>query len=402
MEELPLAGVRVADFGWIFAAPHATSWMGALGADVIRVESPKRPDLVRFLGATDGERGINKSGLFHSINFSKRSIALDLTTKGGAKVARQLVAMSDLVIENFGTGVMAKFGLDYPNLRAVKPDIIMLSGTPLGQTGPLNGAIGYGPNSLGFSGITHLTGYPGGEPCGIGGTWPDFVVGVSIVTAMLAALRFRDRTGEGQYIDMSIAEMVTGMLPEAMLDFFLNGVEQKPTGNRDPDIAPHGVFPTAGDDRWIAIVTVSDDEFAGLCEVLGAPSLGADRRFATMAARTENVAALEQEIAALTLKFERDQLVGMLRARGIATGPVYNTTEVMADPALAESGMNLELFHKEAGKRVVPVLPVTFSGFTPNYCGGPAIGEHTDEVLRSLLGYSIEEIDRLRAEGGVL
>lgn len=402
MNDLPLAGVRVADFGWIFAVPHTTSWLGALGADVIRIESPKRPDLVRFLGATDGKPGINRSGLFHSINFSKRSIALDLTTNGGADVARRLVAQSDIVFENFGAGVMTRFGLDYENLRAVKPDIIMMSGTPLGQTGPLSGAIGYGPNSLGFSGISHLTGYPGGEPCGIGGTWPDFVVGVVMAMGALAALHYRDLTGEGQYLDLSIAEMVTGMLPEAMMDFFLNGREQGPIGNRDPDLAPHGAFPTAGDDRWLAIVTVSDEEFASLCEVLGAPAMASDARFHTNATRLQNVDALERELAELTRKFDRDGLVAKLRNRGIAAGPMYNTAEIMADPAMIESGMNVELDHKEVGRRVIPTLPVTFSGFKPNYYGGPAIGEHTDEVLTGLLGYSPEEIARLREEGGVL
>lgn len=402
MNDLPLAGVRIVDFGWIFAVPHTTSWLGALGADVIRIESPKRPDLVRFLGATDGERGINKSGLFNSINFSKRSIALDLTTQGGAGVARKLVAISDIVTENFGTGVMAKFGLDYENLRKVKPDIIMMSGTPLGQTGPECGAIGYGPNSLAFSGISHLTGYPGGEPSGLGGTWPDFVVGVVMVIGALAALHHRDRSGEGQYIDMSIAEMVTGMLPEAMLDFFLNGREHGPVGNRDPDIAPHGAFPAAGDDRWVAIVTVSDAEFASLCDALGAPAMADDLRFQTMQARVENVEALEAELGAMTRKFERDELVTTLRARGLAAAPVYNTFELMDDPAMVESGMNMELDHKEAGKRVIPVLPVTFSGFKPNYYGAPNIGQHTDEVLGGLLGYSAEEIARLRKEGGVL
>ena len=402
MNDLPLAGIRVADFGWIFAVPHTTSWLGALGADVIRIESPKRPDLVRFLGATEGQAGINRSGLFHSINFSKRSIALDLTTKAGADVARRLVTMSDIAIENFGTGVMAKFGLDYEKLRALKPDLVMMSGTPLGQTGPCSNAIGYGPNSLAFSGISHLTGYPGGEPCGIGGTWPDFVVGVVMVMGVLGALHYRDRTGEGQYIDMSIAEMVTGMLPEAMMDFFLNGREHHPIGNRDPDLAPHGAFPAAGDDQWVAIVTVSDAEFVSLCEALGAPALAADARFQTMAARLENVDALERELGELTRKFERDALVAALRARGIAAGPMYNTAEIMEDPAMVESGMNIELDHKEVGKRIIPVLPVSFSGFKPNYYGGPAIGEHTDEVLSSVLGYSAEEIARLRAEGGVL
>jgi benzylsuccinate CoA-transferase BbsF subunit len=402
MNELPLAGIRVADFGWIFAVPHTTSWLGALGADVIRIESPKRPDLVRFLGGTDGQLGINRSGLFHSINFSKRSIALDLTNPAGAEVARRLVACSDIVTENFGTGVMAKFGLDYEKLRAVKPDIIMMSGTPLGQTGPLAGAIGYGPNSLAFSGISHLTGYPGGEPSGIGGTWPDFVVGVVMVMGVLAALHYRDRTGEGQYLDLSIAEMVTGMIPEAMMDFFLNGREQHPIGNRDPDLAPHGAFPAAGDDRWVAIVTVSDAEFTSLCEVLEAPGLAADARFQTIAARLQNVDALEREIGELTRKFDRDDLVAKLRARNIAAGPMYNTAEIMADPAMIESGMNVEVDHKEVGRRVIPGLPVSFSACKPNYYGGPAIGEHTDEVLTQVLGYSTEEIARLRQAGGVL
>jgi crotonobetainyl-CoA:carnitine CoA-transferase CaiB-like acyl-CoA transferase len=292
--------------------------------------------------------------------------------------------------------------LDYPNLRAVKPDLVMMSGTPLGQTGPFSTAIGYGPNSLAFSGISHLTGYPGGEPSGIGGTWPDFVVGVVMVMGVLAALHHRDRTGEGQYVDMSIAEMVTGMLPEAMLDFFLNGGEHNPIGNRDPDIAPHGVFPAAGDDQWVAIVAVSDSEFAVVCEVLGAPAMAAEARFQTMEARLQNVDALERELGQLTGKFSRDDLVAALRARAIATGPMYNTAEIIADPAMVESGMNIELDHQEVGKRLIPVLPVSFSGFKPDYYGGPAIGQHTDEVLSGVLGYSADEIGRLRAAGGVL
>jgi len=192
------------------------------------------------------------------------------------------------------------------------------------------------------------------------------------------------------------------MLPEAMLDFFLNGREHGPVGNRDPDIAPHGAFPAAGDDRWVAIVTVSDAEFASLCDALGAPAMADDSRFQTMQARVENVEALEAELGAMTRKFERDELVTTLRARGLAAAPVYNTFELMDDPAMVESGMNMELDHKEAGKRVIPVLPVTFSGFKPNYYGAPNIGQHTDEVLGGLLGYSAEEIARLRKEGGVL
>ena len=194
---LPLAGIRVADFGWILAAPHATAWLGALGADVIRIENPRHVDIARFLGGTDGKMGVNRGGGFHAINFSKRSISLDLSIEAVAEIARRLVAGSDIAVENFATGTMRRFGLDYETLRGVKPDLIMLSATPLGQTGPFAAAVGYGPHTQAFSGVCELTGYPGGHPCGLGGAWPDFEVGVLMVVAILTALHHRDHTGEG-------------------------------------------------------------------------------------------------------------------------------------------------------------------------------------------------------------
>jgi benzylsuccinate CoA-transferase BbsF subunit len=398
---LPLTGIRVADFGWILAAPHATAWLGALGADVIRIENPRHVDIARFLGGTDGKMGINRGGGFHAINFSKRSIAIDLSTAAGAEIARRLVAHSDIAVENFATGTMRRFGLDYESLRAVRPDLIMLSATPLGQTGPFAAAVGYGPHTQAFSGICELTGYPDGHPCGLGGAWPDFEVGVLMVVAILTALHYRERTGEGQYIDLSIAEAMTATLPEAMMDYFMNGRVQGAIGNRDPEIAPHGVFPCAGEDRWIALAAVSDEEFGVLCEELGAPAMALDRRYRGMRERLENVDALERELAALTRRFERDELVALLRARNLAAGPVYNTAEVMADPAFAASNVGLKLMHKEAGERLVPGLPTYFSGFAPVYRGAPALGEHTDEVLGGLLGYSSQEIDRFREQGVV-
>ena len=396
---LPLAGIRVADFGWILAAPHATAWLGALGADVIRIENPRHVDIARFLGGTDGKMGVNRGGGFHAINFSKRSIALDLGTTAGAEVAGRLVAISDIVVENFATGTMRKFGLDYETLRGIKPGLIMLSATPLGQTGPFAAAVGYGPHTQAFSGVCELTGYPGGHPCGLGGAWPDFEVGVLMVVAILTALHHRDRTGEGQYIDLSIAEAMTATLPEAMMDYFMNGEVQGPIGNRDPKIAPHGVFPCAGNDRWVAFAAVSDDEFGALCEALGASALSHDPHYLTMRDRLENVDALERDLASVTRKFERDQLVALLRSRNLAAGPVYNTAEVIADPAFVASNLGLRLTHKEAGERLVPGLPTHFSGFTPQYRGAPELGQHTDEVLGNLLGYSSQEIARLRDQG---
>jgi benzylsuccinate CoA-transferase BbsF subunit len=393
---LPFEGIRVADFGWIFAVPHATAWLGALGAEVIRVESSVAPDLVRFLSGTDGTVGINRSGIFNSINFSRKSLALDLTKPEAREVALRLVRRSDIVTENYTVGNMKKFGLDYESIRALKPDLIMLSGTPLGQTGPYANTVGFGPTTQAFAGMCHLTGYPGDFPCGIGGTWPDFAVGTAMVFFILAALHHRDQTGEGQYLDLSMAETVTAMLPEAMMDYFLNWRDNGPIGNRDSAMAPHGVFPVRGDDRWIAIAIASDEEFGALCEVLGAPALAKETRFVKLASRLANVDDLERAVASRTREFDRDALVAELRARNLAAGPVYGPIDLMDDPALRESGMLIELNHPESGTRIVPGLPVGFSAMQPEYRPAPTIGADSEDVLGDLLGYSREEIARLR------
>ena len=395
---LPFEGIRVADFGWIFAVPHATAWLGAMGADVIRVESSVAPDLVRFLSGTDGTPGINRSGIFNSINFSRKSLALDLTKPAAREVALRLVQRSDIVTENYTVGNMKKFGLDYEALRAIKPDLIMLSGTPLGQTGPYANTVGFGPTTQAFAGMCHLTGYPGDVPCGIGGTWPDFAVGTAMVFFILAALHHRDQTGEGQYLDLSMAETVTAMLPEAMMDYFLNWRDDGPIGNRDTAMAPHGVFPVRGDDQWIAIAIASDQEFGALCEVLAVPALAKDPRFAKLASRLANVDDLEREISSRTREFDRDGLVQKLRERNLAVGPVYGPLDLMEDQALRESGMLIELDHPESGRRIVPGLPVGFSAMQPDYRPAPTIGADSEEVLGELLGYSRDEIAQLRAE----
>jgi len=395
---LPFEGIRVADFGWIFAIPHATAWLGALGAEVIRVESSVAPDLVRFLSGTDGTPGINRSGIFNSINFSRKSVSLNLMKPQAREIAHRLVKLSDITTENYTVGNMKKFGLDYESLRAIKPDIIMLSGTPLGQTGPYANTVGFGPTTQAFAGMCHLTGYPGDFPCGIGGTWPDFAVGTAMVFFILAALHHRDQTGEGQYLDLSMAETVTTMLPEAMMDYFLNWRDNGPIGNRDAAMAPHGVFPVKGDDRWIAIAIVTDEEFASLCEALGVPALAREARYAKLAARLANVDDLEREVAVRTREFDRDALVAKLRERGLAVGPIYGPMDLMEDPALRESGMLIELDHPESGKRVLPGLPVTFSAMQPDYQPAPAIGADSEQVLGELLGYSRDEIARLRDE----
>ncbi|HXW83101.1 MAG TPA: CoA transferase, partial [Candidatus Binataceae bacterium] len=366
--------------------------------DVVRVETSRTPDIIRFLTGTDGTPGINRSGVFNSINFSRRSVAMDLARPEAQELARRLVRLSDIVCENFTVGNMEKFRLGYEELRKIRPDIIMLSGTPLGQTGPYAKTVGWGPTTQAFAGMCHLTGYPGGYPCGIGGTWPDFAVGVGMAFFIMAALHHRERTGEGQYLDLSMAEMVTTMLPEAVMEFLMNGRDVARVGNRDDAMAPHGVYPCAGEDAWIAIAAASDAEFAAIANVLGVPSLATDRQFVRLAQRLRNVDLLDAEIAARTRNFARDDLVAKLRERGVATGPVYNVQDLMADRAFQASGMLSTLRHAEVGERVIPVLPVQFSGFEPNYYATPNCGEHTGEVLSGLLQLTPAEIQKLRED----
>src|SRR5260370_21033738 len=192
-----------------------------------------------------------------------------------------------------------------------------------------------------------------------------------------------------------MAEMVTTMIPEAMMDFLMNGRDQAAIGNRDESMAPHGVFPTAGDDKWIAIAIASDDEFAKLCEVVGVPSMATDAKFSRLYGRLGNVEELEREIAARTRTHQRDELVVKLRDHGLAAGPVYSTPEVINDPLFSESGMLVNVKHGEVGERVVPGLPVRFSAIDLEYRGAPMIGEHTDEVMREF-GHSVAEIARLK------
>jgi len=190
--------------------------------------------------------------------------------------------------------------------------------------------------------------------------------------------------------------MVTTMMPEAMMDFLMNGRDQSTIGNRNESMAPHGVFPVAGDDKWIAIAIATDDEFAQLCDALGVPSMASDPKFARLLGRLDNVEELERRIAARTRTHQRDELVTILRERGLAAGPIYSTPELMQDPVFSKSSMLVNLKHGEVGERVVPGLPVNFSGIDLDYRGAPMIGEHTDEVMNALLGYSPEEIARLK------
>ena len=349
MQNRPLEGIRIVDFGWILSIPHCCSWLGSMGAEVIRVESMKNLDLVRMVGGADGVVGPNRGAAFNGLNYSKKSITLNVASEQGRELAKELIAKSDVVTENYATGVFEKLGLGYEVLRKVKPDMVMVSGSTLGTSGPERHCTGWGPNVCAYAGLPAITGYPGGPPADLGGTWPDYAIGTMMVFAVLAALHHRNATGEGQHVEVAMGEAVTAMVPEAVIDYTMNGRETARNGNRHPQMAPHDVYACQGEDRWLAIAVANDKEWRALCGAIGKGELGTDARFATVAARLER----EDEIDALITDWTRGrsamEATRLLQAAGVGAGPVMNIREQMTDPHFIARGFAVEMDHPEVG-----------------------------------------------------
>src|SRR5271154_3946015 len=304
MPKLPLEGVRVADFTWVWAGPYCTLQLAHLGADVIRIETRTRPCVTRMLPPwPEGKPGINRSGYFNQYNQGKRSLTLNYAKPGALEVAHRLVEASDGVTNNFAAGVMEKLGLGYEALRKVKPDLIMISPSGYGDTGPFHEYVAYGPAQVPLSGLSSLTGYKGWPPMHAGFSYADPNGGVHGAFAVLGALYHRAKTGEGQYIDMSQWECAMDLLAEGTLEYTMNGHEPERNGNRDPGMSPHGVFRCKDlpekimdivVDMWVSIACVDDADFARLAGAIGQAELASDSRFKTLAARKSNEDELEK------------------------------------------------------------------------------------------------------------
>ena len=398
-KRLPLEGVRVADFGWILAGPYATAWLGSLGAEVIRVESQSRLDFHRQnLGAgADGVPGINRGAVFNSLNFSRKSVRLNLATPRGLELAKELVRHSDIVMENYAAGVMEKMGLGYEALRAVNPGVIMVATSPLGQTGPDRAATGWGPNVQAYAGLPHLTGYEGGPPSGLGGLYPDFMIGTVMAFTALAALHARGRTGEGQYVDLSMAQIVSAMIPEAIMDFAMNGREPERPGNRSPAHAPRGVYRCAGDDQWVAIEVADGEAWRALAETIGEPAWARDAGLAGAEGRRARHDAIDARITAWTRERTHLDAMHALQAAGVSAAACLNPYELLADPAMRARDLYVEMDHPEVGPRLLAGLPGRYGELAYSYGPAPLFGQHGEEVCRDLLGLDAAEYERLVA-----
>lgn len=400
---LPLEGIRVADFTWVWAGPFCTLQLAHLGAEVIRVETSTRTCVTRLLPPwAEGEFGPNRSGYFNQYNQGKLSLGLDLKHEEALQVAKDLVAKSDIVCENFAAGVMNRLGLGYEALRAIRPDIIMIALSGYGATGPESEFVSYGPAQVPLSGMSSLTGYAGWPPMHVGISYGDPNGGLHGAFAVLAALLHRARTGEGQYIDLSQAETTIAVLAEGVLEQSMNGSQPERNGNRDPLMAPHGVFRCAGEERWISLAIRSDAEWKSLARVMGRPELGDDPRFRDLAARKENEDALEAEVGAWTATLNAEDATARLQAARLAAFPCATNRDLATDPHLVSRDFFVNLEHPEVGARQHVGIPWKLHG-SPLAVRRPApcLGQHTRFVLGDVLGYDEGKIARLQ-EAGVL
>ena len=390
----PLAGVRVLDFTWVVAGPVTTRTLADLGADVIKVE---RRNAVDF--------GDRRGGLSGTLMRGKRSVVLNLADPRGIAVARRLALASDVVVDNFSTRVMPNLGLDHASLRAERPDLICVRMTGYGLTGPDRDKVSYGPTLQALTGYTLLMGEPDGPPVGFGYSYSDLAAGNLGALAVLAALWHRRRTGEGLSVDLAQQEAVASLLGPLLLDRAVHGGASTACGNASQEApgAPHGVYPCAGDDRWIAVSTFRDDDWRLLANTAGHPEWTRDPRFATRELRLAHAAELDRLVAAWTRTLDAETAMARLQAAGVAAGRVADARDLCArDPQLAARGHFVDVPTPEGGSTRIDG-PAFLLSETPVSvrAPGPLLGEHTDEVLETILGLAGEEIAALHAAGVV-
>jgi crotonobetainyl-CoA:carnitine CoA-transferase CaiB-like acyl-CoA transferase len=406
MRRLPLEGIRVLDLTRVVAGPFLTKQLADLGAEIIKVESIQVPDETRYQRVLPawpdnrpGDRPWNSTWYFNNHNRNKRGITVDIGSELGQRIIRRLAAISDVVADNYRPGVLEKVGLDYPSLRRVAPDIISISLSGFGDSGPWRTFRAYGTTVEFMSGLASMTGYPGGEITATGQPYGDWCSAMIGTTAVLMALLYRRRTGRGQRIDLSESEAVSSMIGAEILGYQLTGELPARIGNRHPTMAPHGYFPCAGPDRWIGIAIRTDEEWRTLARFFGHPELADDPRFATAEARKAHEDELERQVAEWTAGWQAEPLFHELQRLGLAAAPVNSAREVLLDPHLRSR----EYFQRVEFRpeRQMPPLwfakhPIVFDGERPGIrFPAPDLGEHNREVLHDLLGIPDDEIEVL-------
>ncbi|MFC1962340.1 CaiB/BaiF CoA transferase family protein, partial [Chloroflexota bacterium] len=385
-------GVKILDFSWVVAGPVVTTWMAQYGATVIRVESSKRPDTLRTgTPYKDGKPGLNRSGYFTYWNTNKYSIALNLKNPAAAGMLRKLVSWADAVVENFTPGQLEKMGFGYEDLKKINPDIILLRLSMYGQSGPLARHLGFGPFLAGLVGFQNLTGWPDRGPVQVGGI-TDFLTLDYAMSTLISALDQRNKTGEGQCIDLSQCEVALQSIAPIMLDYFVNGKEAERQGNSCAYAAPHAAFRCQGNNRWCAVAVTNEEEWAAFCNVLEKTEWLTDPRFSTLLARKQNETELNELITEWTDQHSAEAVMEMLQAAGVPAGIVATSGDLLENPQLQARDRFWLMEHPEMGDFYHLGEPFKFSRTTAERrLPSPCLGEHTELVCKEILKMSDEE-----------
>lgn len=398
IDKRALEGLRVVLFGTIWAGPATAATMADFGAEVIRVESRRYLDTYRFLMSpdrTNPERG----PFFHTINRNTLSVTLDLSQPRARELAKALIKISDVVVENQSPRVMKAWDLDYPVLKEVNPALIIASLSGFGQTGPLANDVAYGPTLSSLSGLDGLVGYFGGPPLGIHRAYNDLAAAMAALFAILVALRHRARTGEGQYIDVSLGEAGVALMGREIMDYTINGRSAVPQGNRHPSIAPHGYYPCKGEDTWITIACGTEEEWKALCRATQNPQWIDDNRFSGNDTRLKHQDELNGLIGEWTVNHTPTEAMEILQKVGVAAVPCHDVATLFADGHALEEGYFIPLPHPAEPDDFIYNNPWRLSQTPPEiHRHAPLLGEHNKYVLCELCGIPEEEVDRLVQE----
>jgi benzylsuccinate CoA-transferase BbsF subunit len=398
-----LAGVRIADFSWIGAGSYCTKLLADLGAEVIKIESSVYPDLLRTSRPfKDGIQGINRSGYFADRNATKRSITINMKEPRGKDIARAIIAKSDIVCNNFAPGVMDRWGVGYDDVVKLKEDLIFISMSMQGSTGPEKDYIGYGMTMTALTGLQFLTGLPDRVPAGTGTNFPDHIPNpCHAAFALVAALIHRKKTGQGQFIDLAQTEPTLALLGPVIMDAAVNGHVTQRAGNTHESFVPHGVYPCKGSDRWIAICVESDAQWRDLVGALGSPPALTHDRWKGQLGRIRERDVIDAAIGAVTAADDADALMQRLQGRGIPAGVVRDARGVLEeDEQLRHRGHYTSLEHPEMGYTIYNGEPFRCSRSPVGPWGAaPLLGEHTMEICTGLLGMNAADVSRLQEEG---
>ncbi|MGE3540385.1 MAG: CaiB/BaiF CoA transferase family protein [Candidatus Tectimicrobiota bacterium] len=393
----PFEGVKVLDFFWVVIGPLTTSYLAEYGATVVRIESRGRAEVLRSAPPFGGgKRGLNRSGYYANYNANKYGLGLNMGHPQAVELVKRLVLWADVVTENFTPGTIEKWGLGYDVLRAIKPDLIMISASMLGRGGPYSRQPGFGPVLSSLSGMTDLTGWPDRAPSTPYGAYTDFVVPRFALPTLVAALDYRRRTGEGQYIDISQLEAALHFMAPPVLEAANNGQVQTRAGNRHPAVAPHGVYPCVGEERWCAIACMTEAEWQSLRQVMGQPAWASEERFASMFSRKQHEEALDALVSAWTRQHEAFTLMHMLQRAGVPAGVAQTNKDLIEDPQMEQRGAFVYMDHPGVGRHPVQRSEFRLSAVAAEFHRpAPNIGQHTVQVCKEILGMSDEEIASL-------